>query len=441
MSDATAKGSFFRQSAWMILATVGSGLAMMLVHTLVSKRAGATAFAEFRALLSSFYVITAASGGLWTLFAQQTAAAVTPKQRQTVAATARSVLVGIAGVWLMLAGVLFFSQGWLTDLWKLTNPASLWATWALGLVSLCAGVTRGLVQGRQQFLELGWMAIFDGVGRLVAVWVALTVFAGLAAGTMTAAVIGTTAALAMGLRGARNLLFVGGGRADWRPWLQGFIPLAGSAAAVQMIQQYDQIFWQALIPKAQIEFWKLGSQYMPAQAIGFALTQFTVPLALVMMPRLSRSAATGEKSDALRVGLVATVLLGGCAALACTAFPALPLQIMFFNNSQNWAAAPLVPWFAWAMSLFALANVYLNDLFARRRFAVVWGVVALCALYVGTLQILIPRLLTLEPMLAFRCGVQTLLGFCVALLALTAAFSKFTRGDRTVAEAPPVKKS
>ena len=60
----------------MVLATVAGGAAMMLVHTFVSKRCGDRAYAEFKALLSSFYVIAAVGGGLWMLFGQQTAAAV-----------------------------------------------------------------------------------------------------------------------------------------------------------------------------------------------------------------------------------------------------------------------------------------------------------------------------------------------------------------------------
>lgn len=427
MSDANAKGSFFRQSAWMIVATVASGVAMMLVHTLVSKRAGEAAFAEFRALLSTFYVISAASGGLLTLFGQQTAAAVTLEQSRNVAATARRVLAAMGGLWLLLAIVLWWRQEWLTQLWKLSNPASLWATWALGLMTLGASVMRGLVQGRQQFFEFGGMAILDGVGRLTAVWVALVVFSGLAAGVMTAAVVGATAACGLGVWAARDLFFRPGGQVHWAPWLLGFLPLAASAAALQLLQQYDQIFWQALIPKAQIESWKLGSQYMPAQTIGFALTQFTVPLAMVMMPRLSRSAATGEKTDALRVGLLSTGLLGGAAALACTVLPALPLQIMFFNNPKNWVAAPLVPWFAWAMALFALANVFLSDLFARRRFAVVWGVVGLCVLYIGTMQALGPRLLQMDPPAAYRLGVQVILGLNFVYLIYVASVSHWSR--------------
>jgi peptidoglycan biosynthesis protein MviN/MurJ (putative lipid II flippase) len=138
-----------------------------------------------------------------------------------------------------------------------------------------------------------------------------------------------------------------------------------------VFQQYDNMFWQAAIPAADLSAWNLGARYSPAQTVGFGLTQFTVPLALVMMPRLARSAAMGEASNSLKLTVLCTAAMGGGAALACTILPRLPLQVMFFNKPENWAAAPLVPWFAWAMTFFTLANVFLNDLFARRRFGVV----------------------------------------------------------------------
>ena len=42
--------------------------------------------------------------------------------------------------------------------------------------------------------------------------------------------------------------------------------------------------------------------------------------------------------------------------------------------------------------------------------------------YAGTLWFLRPHLLTMEPMVAYRTGVQILGGFCVVLLAASAFF-------------------
>ena len=112
-----SKGSFFRQSAWMVMATVAGGGAMMFVHNLVSKRAGDAAYAEFKTLLSAFYVIAAVGGGLWTLFAQQTAAAVTDQDRRRVAAAARRLGLGILVIWIGIAGILALAQSSLASHW------------------------------------------------------------------------------------------------------------------------------------------------------------------------------------------------------------------------------------------------------------------------------------------------------------------------------------
>lgn len=419
-----SKGSFFRQSAWMVMATVAGGAAMMFVHNLVSKRAGDAAYAEFKTLLSAFYVIAAVGGGFWTLFAQQTAAAVTEQDRRRVAAAARRLGLAILVIWIGIAGILALAQSSLAAHWKLSNPASLWATWLVGLFTLWVSVLRGLVQGRQDFLALGWIAILDGFGRFAAVFVILSFFAGRAAGAMTGAAVGCAGAILVGLWSTRDTLALEPVPVPWRSWLGGFVPLALDAAALQLFQQYDNIFWQGLVPKEAAPEWNLGGRYSPAATIGFGITQFTVPLALVMLPRIARSVATGERSDSLRLTVIATAIMGGVASLACTLFPKLPLQVMFFNKPSNWAASPLVPWFAWGMTVFTLANVYLNDLFARRRFAVVPGIIALAAAYVGTLHWLRPRLLAMPPDEAYRTGVMTLGMFNIALLALAATFSR-----------------
>lgn len=422
MSD--SKGSFFRQSAWMIVATVAGGAAMMLVHNLVSKRGGDAAYAEFKALLSSFYVIAAVGGGLWTLFAQQRAAAVTDLDARRVSGAARRAALVILLAWTGVAGLLALAQPSLVRLWKLSSPASLWATWLVGLLTLWVSILRGLVQGRQNFLALGWVAMLDGFGRFAAVFAILAFAGGGAAGAMFGAAVGCAGAMMVGLWGSKDTLSLEPAPVPWRAWLGGFLPLALNAAALQLFQQYDNMYWQALVPPSDLGRWNLGARYSPAQTIGFGITQFTVPLALVMLPRIARSAAKGERSDTLRLTVLATAVMGGLASLACTLLPRLPLQVMFFNKPENWAASPLVPWFAWGMTLFTLSNVYLSDLFARRRFAVVPGVILLAAAYVGTLQWMRPRLLSLPVEEAYRTGVMTLAGFNLALLALAYAFSR-----------------
>jgi O-antigen/teichoic acid export membrane protein len=422
MSD--TKASFFKQSAWMVMATVGGGVGMVLVHNLVRGRCGADAYAEFKALLSSFYVVAAAAGGCWTLFAQQSAAAIDDAATRNVSAAARRVSVAIFWIGILLALLLFATQSKLVALWKLQNPISVWPTMLLAVLTLWVGVVRGLLQGRQNFFGLGWVAILDGIGRFASVAIIVTVFGGLAAGAMTGAVLGCVAALLVGVFALRDFIHAPGGEFRWKPWLRSFFPLAFSAGALQLIQQFDNMFWQAVIPESALETWKIGARFSPAQTVGFGITQFTVPLAMVMLPRIARSSAKGEASDALRLTVLCTAGMGGLAALGCTLFPVLPLQVMFFKTPDNWQAAPLVPWFAWAMVCFTLANVVYSDQFARTRYEGVPVIVGISAAYAATLWLMKGYFLASDPMVAFRTGVQILGGYCLLLLLSGLWFSK-----------------
>lgn len=415
---------FLRQSAWMIVATVGGGVAMILVHAVVRAKAGPDAYSEFKALLSSFYVIAAASGGLWALFAQRTASAVTEEQLRAVARGARHLAAAILLVWLLLAAIMYWQFPTLISLWKVTHPAALWATWGLGLATLWTAIARGLVQGRQNFRSLGAVAILDGFGRFVAVYVIVAILGGLAAGAIFGAVLGCLAALAVGLWGSHEVWCKPGLPFPWKSWFSAFVPMTMAAAGIQIMQQYDNMFWQALIPEDRWAEWNLGALYSPAQTVGFGITQFTIPLALVLLPRVARSVALGEKSNTVQLAALCTLILGGGGALVCTVLPTLPLQIMFFGTPDNWAAAPLVPWFAWAMLLLTLAWIYLNDLFARARFAVTPWVLGIALAYVGTLWLCRSHLLSMEVGAAYRLGVQILGAFNLLMLVVAAIFHR-----------------
>jgi hypothetical protein len=108
---------------------------------------------------------------------------------------------------------------------------------------------------------------------------------------------------------------------------------------------------------------------------------FTTPLAAVMFPKVVQSAARTAGTDAVRHALIATALLGGAAAVACTLFPALPVRIIYFRNPLYWRSAELIPWFAWCLLPLILANVLISNLLARRKFRVVPWLVVVAAGY------------------------------------------------------------
>ena len=417
-----SRQNFARQSAWMVVATLAGVVGMTLVHMVVSRKGGSDAYAEFKALLAVFYLVGAAQGALWNLFGQQTAAALDDARAGAVAGAARRVGAAIAVFGGILGVVLLMGGDSLAARLGVSGAAALWATLGLAVAQLFVAVLRGLLQGRQNFTVLGWVGILDGFGRLVAVVLLFALLGGGAAAAISGALIGNLAAIAVGLWGARELLRLRGGVFVWRAFFLRFLPLLGAAAAGQVLTQIDNAFLKAHVPGD----WELGIRYSPAAQIGFALTQFTVPLALVMFPKVARSAAAaaGDADALLRLTFLATLALGGLAAIGCTVIPWLPVRILF-GPIDPVLATPLVPWFAWSMLAFTLGNVLLSNLLARERFGIIPWLLLLAGIYLAALFLGIrPRLAAWGPDTGLLRVVQ-LLGLCnLAFLALGAVFSR-----------------
>jgi O-antigen/teichoic acid export membrane protein len=179
------------------------------------------------------------------------------------------------------------------------------------------------------------------------------------------------------------------------------------------------------------EAWQkeVGSRYSPGAQIGFALSQFTVPLALVMFPKVARSAAGGDGHQAFRWTLIATASLGGLAALGCTLLPWLPVKILLPGIPTE-LSAPLVPWFVWGMLAFTLANVLFSDRMAHGDFRFVPGALVLAAAYGVSLWGFQDTLLQGSPAEGLLRVVQRLVFFNAALLVwavLVSAPSRFLR--------------
>jgi hypothetical protein len=316
---------------------------------------------------------------------------------------------------------------------NVSRPAALWVTVLIGLASLWVPIARGVLQGQQNFAGLGWVLIIDGVGRFFAVWI-IVVLGGQAAGGMTGALLGTGGSLVLGAVLLRRILRDSGAPMNWRPWLARTVPLTLGIGSILFMANADVVYVQGVFDPAITPF-----QYMPAALIGLALITFVMPLTSVMFPKIVRSAALTQNTRALEMALGATALLGAIVALTCTVFPSLPLRILYFGKPQFWVAAPLVPWFAWALLPLILANVLIGALLARQRYAAVGWMVAIAIGYGLALALLRTRLLAMEEMAAFRTILQTL-GLCSVLQLGVAAW--FTlRGSTRPAPGPEATQS
>ena len=377
-----SKLSFFRQSGWLVITTTLSGFLMSLVHPILQKEmpTGAGAFAtflrrvvappiaqgeygDFYTLLLLFGWLGIPAAGLQTVFAQQTALAINDEQRREVAASVRALLKGTFFLWLGSLVAVFFLQGPILSALKMSSAGPLWVTLISGLTALWTPVIMGVMQGKQDFMILGWSTILNAIGRCIGAAVLVRVLGFQAAGALIGVLLGMWIALGMALGKSTEFFCGPAPKFDWRPWLKSVVPLTLGLAASMFMVSADQFAVKAYFTEGE------AGRFAAAGVVARALGAFTGPMALVMFPKIVRSAAQSEKTDVMAYALGATALMGGLAALACTLLPELPIRILY--NASYLEIASLVPWFAWCFLPLTLANVLINNLLARQHFEVV----------------------------------------------------------------------
>ena len=372
--------TFFRQSGWLMIATMTGGGLMFAVHT-IAQQMPKTEYGVFFTLIQIVTLMGMPAVGLQSVFAQQAAAALLPQQERELAGVFRGVLRWTFFLWLLMAVVVFLFRDQILTALKISNPAGLWLTVTVGLASLWRPVVQGVLQGRQNFLWLGGIMISDGIGRFGAVFVIVGLLAHYAAGGILAVLIGMGLVLLVGLWHCRNCLSSDFAPVNWGAWSRRVIPLTFGMGVGTFMLAADMVFVQRFFPKDETGF------YAAAGMIGRALVYFTMPVAAVMFPKLARSSVTGEKTNALALALGFTALAGAGAALMCSFFPELPLRIARFDESYLKVSAPLVPWFGWCMLPLTLATVLLNSLMAQSQFKAVPWMVAVAVGYGVTLYL------------------------------------------------------
>ena len=365
MSAPSSKLTFFRQSGWLVFATVAGGVLMFAVHKAAGKMDKAE-YGLFGTLLQALNLMTIVAMGLQTVVMRQTVAASTESQQREVNRAVRVLLGGTLAATLAVAlGALVFQQDLLASL-KISNPAALWLTVAWVLWVLWLFIFVGVMQGRQNFLWMGWCKILEGVLRLVAVGVIVLWLGGQAAGAATGVLIALAGTAAIGAWQTRAIWLGPGEPVRWGDWIRRVLPLIFGPGAVLFMMSLDMIVVRKFFPQEDTGY------YAAAGMIGRAVMFLTAPMTAVMFPKIVASAARSEKSNAMMLALGATALLGAGAGLFCTFFPSLPLRVVF-DPTYLKVATPLVPWFGWCMLPLTLSTVLVNNLVAREIYrAVPW---------------------------------------------------------------------
>ncbi|HXI54026.1 MAG TPA: hypothetical protein VNH84_21075 [Candidatus Saccharimonadales bacterium] len=404
------KLDFFRQSAWMVTASMLAGAFFMAVHK-VAVRMPKDEYGVFCALLQVLTLMTIPATALQLTVVRRAVAAQEGRRAELTGAL-RALGVGACLLWLAVAILALACQPWILANYSMRNPEALWITLVIGLATLISPLLLGTLQGRQSFLWLGASSLGNGVTRFLGVSVIVGMLGGHAAGAMLAALLGILATIGLAGWQVRDCWRGPGSPFAWWQWVKQVGPLTLGLGAIILMVSADMIVVQRFFTKDETGY------YGAVGTIGRALYFFTAPMAIVLFPKVVRNSMRVEKSTVVAQAVGATAALGALAALACTWMPELPLRIL--TNESFLKAAPLVPIFAWCMLPVTISAVLINDLLARERFGVAYWVAAVALLYWVTLQ---------NRHESFVQVIHTLGLFGVLMLAGSLGFAWWARDD------------
>lgn len=373
--DHKPHAAFFRQSGWLMIASIAGGLLTFGVHFL-SKSVDEREYAAFGALL--MVVACLPTMPLQMVFAQQTAQALATGRERQLGRLVRRAVLGLFLLWLVGAILVLVFQKQIAAGWHLPGVGGLLVTLPLVLLSLCAPVFGGVLQGRQDFFWMGWSAMIGGLGRVAGAAVLVLALALGAMGMMAGTLVGVTMAVGIAAWRTRDLWLMPGGESDGKNLWHQIVPLLFGFGACQFMFTADTMYAKAYFNNDQM------APYVAVGTLSRALLWLVLPLASVMFPKLVHASAKSEKTNLFNLVALGTAVLaiGGALGLWLTG----PLLIKFMSRAAYVdEAVKLIPWYAVAMVPLALANVLVNDLLARSKFGVVPFMVLLAAAYGFTL--------------------------------------------------------
>ena len=370
-SGANPHAAFFRQSGWLMIASIGSGGLFYLVH-LLSKKISVAEYGAFGVMLAVAMCVP--NMPLQMVFAQQTARALATGRERALAGMIRLAWLGTFGLALLLAAGVALGHAQILAAWKLPNPAALWITLGVVLLSFWLPMFLGLMQGQQNFFWLGWDNIVNAIGRITVAAGLVLGFAGGSTDMIAGVCVGLALAVGIGMWQTRGLWRLRPEPFNVRELLGQIGPLMLGFGAVQFLFSADTMFVKAYFSEDESGF------YVSAGTLSRALLWLVLPLATVMFPKIVHSAARSEKSNLLGLVMLGTAILAAGGALGLTVLG--PWVVKYaFTESYVRVATAVLPWYAWAMVPLSLANALVNNLLARSQFRIVPVLVVLAVAY------------------------------------------------------------
>jgi len=361
MTASGQRASYFRQSSWIMFATITGGLFMTAMHFL-SKALPLGSYGEFGVFLVVAMYIQQLPFQI--VMAQQTAHSLALGRGHELSGLIRAVWAGTFAVWLVGVLVVWLFQGSILSHLKISEPTALWLALPMLLFTAWMPMFLGVLQGQQNFLWMGWSMMANGVGRLGVALFAVLVLHCHTSGMVAGMLGGLAASVALAVWPTRSLWLTSAVSFTWRPVLLQIIPLAMGFAVFNFLFTADTLLVKWYFPPATAAF------YLSAGTLARASMWLVGPLAAVMFPKLVHAKAKSEKTDLLGVVFLGTLIFSAGGATGLWVLGPWVVKFMFTPDYVQ-AATTLLPWYAWAVVPLALANVLLNHLLAHSLFKVV----------------------------------------------------------------------
>jgi O-antigen/teichoic acid export membrane protein len=360
--DSKHKAAFFRQSGWLMVANLITGIMMWGVHLVTGK---SLSEAEYGTVVKMFAVtIIIPVIPLQSVFARETASAMALEQTRPLAGLIRKSMAAIFGLWLLALGIMLWFQDSILTNWKVAQPSSLWALSLVVLGMMLLPLFWGALQGAQNFVWLGGTMIVSGASRLLLVALAVFAIVKSAAGVMTAVTASVAITLVMAAWYTRLLWTGPSAPFQWRALLPKMVPMLIGFTSCQFMFSADTIYVGVFFSADDTGY------YAAAGTLSRALIWLVLPLATVMFPKLVHSAAKYEKSNLLGLTLASTVSLAIIGAIGLVVLGPWVVELVYRSTYLE-VVTDILPWYAGAMIPLSIANVLVNNLLAKSDLRVV----------------------------------------------------------------------
>lgn len=370
-SVAADRATFFRQSSWLMVVNLVTGLVMLGVHFL-AKLIPESEYATAVTMLTLTMLIPAIP--LQMVIAQQTAADLALDRPRVLAGKIRGLWGWLTLAWSVGATAVVVWEPFLSRKLTIAHPSAIWITLLLMLGCLWMPIVWGMLQGAQNFFWLGLSMLANALVRVGTATALVWWWRPEATSILLGALLGVMVSVLLGLWQSRGLWTGPAEPLAARALLRQTLPLFLGFGVTLFLFSADTVFVKWWFPEQT-------AYYASAGTLSRGLIWLVGPLAAVMFPKVVRSTVRAEDGNLLGITLTATGVLAAVAGLGLWAVG--PWLIRFvYTRAYVEPTMAILPWYAAAMLPLALANVLVNHLLARSDYRVVRWLVGLAVLYV-----------------------------------------------------------